>query len=234
MKRSKRYLEVKEKVQRDREYPLEEALRLVKETATAGFDETVEMHVRLGVDPRHADQQVRGTVSLPHGTGKQVRVLVITKNPDKEKEAKEAGADYVGFEDVIKRIQEGWLDFDVVIATPDVMPQVGKLGRILGPRGLMPNPKSGTVTMNVAEAVRDVKAGRIDFRVDRYGILHVPIGKVSFETEKLVENAKAFMEAVLRLRPPAAKGQYVRSVTVSSTMGPGIRVDRNQLLTELR
>ncbi len=234
MKRSKRYLEVKEKVQRDREYPLEEALRLVKETATAGFDETVEMHVRLGVDPRHADQQVRGTVSLPHGTGKQVRVLVITKNPDKEKEAKEAGADYVGFEDVIKRIQEGWLDFDVVIATPDVMPQVGKLGRILGPRGLMPNPKSGTVTMNVAEAVRDVKAGRIDFRVDRYGILHVPIGKVSFDTEKLVENAKAFMEAVLRLRPPAAKGQYVRSVTVSSTMGPGIRVDRNQLLTELR
>jgi len=234
MKRSKRYLEVKEKVRRDREYPLEEALRLVKETATAGFDETVEMHVRLGVDPRHADQQVRGTVSLPHGTGKQVRVLVITKNPDKEKEAKEAGADYVGFEDVIKKIQEGWLDFDVVIATPDVMPQVGKLGRILGPRGLMPNPKSGTVTMNVAEAVRDVKAGRIDFRVDRYGILHVPIGKVSFDTEKLVDNAKAFMEAVLRLRPPAAKGQYVRSVTVSSTMGPGIRVDRNQLLTELR
>ncbi|HFE54141.1 MAG TPA: 50S ribosomal protein L1 [Bacteroidetes bacterium] len=234
MKRSKRYLEVKEKVRRDREYPLEEALRLVKETATAGFDETVEMHVRLGVDPRHADQQVRGTVSLPHGTGKQVRVLVITKNPDKEKEAREAGADYVGFEDVIKKIQEGWLDFDVVIATPDVMPQVGKLGRILGPRGLMPNPKSGTVTMNVAEAVRDVKAGRIDFRVDRYGILHVPIGKVSFDTEKLVDNAKAFMEAVLRLRPPAAKGQYVRSVTVSSTMGPGIRVDRNQLLTELR
>jgi len=233
MKRSKRYQEVREKVDRTREYPLEEAIRLVKETATAKFDETVEMHVRLGVDPRHADQQVRGTVTLPHGTGKPVRVLVLTKGP-KEKEAEEAGADYVGFEEYIQKIQNGWLDFDVVIATPDVMPQVGKLGRILGPRGLMPNPKSGTVTMNVKEAVKEVKAGRIDFRVDRYGILHVPIGKVSFDTEKLVENAKAFMDAVLRLRPPAAKGQYVRSVTVSSTMGPGVRVDRNQLLTELR
>ncbi len=233
MKRSKRYQEVRDKVDRTREYPLEEAIRLVKETATAKFDETVEMHVRLGVDPRHADQQVRGTVTLPHGTGKPVRVLVLTKGP-KEKEAEEAGADYAGFEEYIQKIQNGWLDFDVVIATPDVMPQVGKLGRILGPRGLMPNPKSGTVTMNVKEAVKEVKAGRIDFRVDRYGILHVPIGKVSFDTEKLVENAKAFMDAVLRLRPPAAKGQYVRSVTVSSTMGPGIRVDRNQLLTELR
>jgi large subunit ribosomal protein L1 len=233
MKRSKRYQAVREKIERGREYPLGEALRLVKETATAKFDETVEMHVRLGVDPRHAEQQVRGTVSLPHGTGKPVRVLVLTKGPQ-EKEAREAGADYVGFEEYIDKIQEGWLDFDVVIATPDVMPQVGKLGRILGPRGLMPNPKSGTVTMNVKDAVREVKAGRIEFRVDRYGILHVPIGKVSFDVEKLTDNAKAFMEAVLRLRPPTAKGQYVRSVTVSSTMGPGIRVDRNQLLTELR
>ncbi|MDZ7374822.1 MAG: 50S ribosomal protein L1 [candidate division KSB1 bacterium] len=233
MKRSKRYLAVREKVERGQEYPLTEALRLVKETATAKFDETVEVHVRLGVDPRHAEQQVRGTVTLPHGTGKPVRVLVLTKGPQ-EKEAREAGADYVGFEEYIDKIQEGWLDFDVVIATPDVMPQVGKLGRILGPRGLMPNPKSGTVTMNVKEAVREVKAGRIDFRVDRYGILHVPIGKVSFDVDKLADNAKAFLEAVLRLRPPAVKGQYVRSITVSSTMGPGIRVDRNQVLTELR
>ena len=233
MKRSKRYRDVVGKIEKGRDYSFDDALNLIKETATAKFDETVEITMRLGVDPRHADQVVRGTVALPHGTGKDVRVLVIAKGT-KASEAEKAGADFVGFEDVIGKITGGWLDFDVVIATPDVMAQVGKLGRVLGPRGLMPNPKAGTVTMDVAKAVKEVKAGKIEFRVDRYGILHVAIGKASFDLEKLQENIMAFMEIVLRLRPPVAKGQYVRSVTLSNTMGPGIPVDRNLLLFEAR
>ncbi len=233
MKRSKRYREIAKKVDRMKAYELEEGLALAKETATAKFDEAIEMSVRLGVDPRKADQMVRGTVALPHGTGKTIRVLVLTKGP-KAKEAEEAGADYVGFEEYIEKLKSGWTDIDVVIATPDVMGQVGKLGRILGPRGLMPNPKSGTVTMEVGNAVKAVKAGRIEFRVDKYGILHVPIGKASFDLEKLLENAKAFLEVVLRLRPASAKGQYVRSVFVAPTMGVGIRLDRNAVLAEIR
>ncbi len=230
MKRSKRYRELLQKIDRGKDYSLEEAVKLLKETASAKFDETVEVAVRLGVDPRHADQVVRGTVTLPHGTGKDVRVLVIAKGA-KATEAEEAGADYVGFKDVIEKIQQGWLDFDVVIATPDVMSEVGKLGRILGPRGLMPNPKAGTVTMDVAKAVKEVKAGKIEFRVDRYGILHVAVGKASFDEDKLIENIKAFIETVIRLKPPAAKGQYLRSITVANTMGPGIRVDRNSVVS---
>ncbi len=230
MKRSKRYRELLQKFDRGKDYTLEEAVKLLKETASAKFDETVEVAVRLGVDPRHADQVVRGTVTLPHGTGKDVRVLVIAKGT-KATEAEEAGADFVGFKDMIEKIQQGWLDFDVVIATPDVMSEVGKLGRILGPRGLMPNPKAGTVTMDVAKAVQEVKAGKIEFRVDRYGILHVAVGKASFEEEKLIENIKAFIETVMRLKPPAAKGQYLRSITVANTMGPGIRVDRNSVIS---
>ncbi len=228
MKRSRRYREIAEKIDTGVDYSLEDAVKILKETATAKFDETVEVAVRLGVDPRHADQVVRGTVSLPHGTGKDVRVLVIAKGA-KATEAEEAGADFVGFDDMISKIQGGWFDFDVVIATPDVMSEVGKLGRMLGPRGLMPNPKTGTVTMDVAKAVKDVKAGKIDFRVDRYGILHVGVGKASFEPEKLMENIKAFVDTVMRLRPPAAKGQYVRSLTLSTTMGPGVSIDTNSL-----
>ncbi|MCR4438864.1 MAG: 50S ribosomal protein L1 [bacterium] len=233
MKRSKRFQQALAKRDASKQYPLDEAVRLVKETATAKFDETVEMSVRLGVDPRHADQMVRGSVTLPHGLGKTKRVLVLTKG-DKEKEALDAGADYVGLDEYLEKIQGGWLEFDAVVATPDVMGQVGRLGKILGPRGLMPNPKSGTVTFNVAEAVKEIKAGKVDFRVDKYGILHVPLGKASFPAERLVENAKAFMEAVLRLKPPTAKGQYVRSVTLSSTMGPGVKIDRGALLDEVK
>lgn len=202
---------------------------MVKENANAKFDETVELAAKLGVDPRHADQQVRGFVILPHGTGRSVRILVLTRG-DKEKEATEAGADYVGMDEFIKKIEEGWTDVDVIIATPDVMSQVGKLGRILGPRGLMPNPKSGTVTFDVAKAVRDAKAGKVEYRVDRAGILHVPIGKASFDGEKLFQNASAFLEAVLRAKPAAAKGQYIRSLAISSTMGPGIKLDRQVVL----
>lgn len=203
----------------------ERALELVKESAFAKFDETVEVSVRLGVDPRHADQIVRGTVVLPHGTGKAVRVLVLAEGA-KAEEAESAGADYVGM-DYVSKIEEGWLDFDVVVATPNVMGQVGKLGRVLGPRGLMPTPKAGTVTMEVGTAVEEIKAGKIEFRVDRTGIVHVPIGKVSFEVEQLAENMAAFMDVILRQRPASAKGQYVRSVTVSSTMGPGVGIDPN-------
>ncbi len=229
MKHSKRFNEAQKKVTSGVDYSLEDAIRLVKESATAKFDETIEVTIRLGVDPRHADQVVRGTVALPHGTGKDVRVLVIAKGA-KASEAEDAGADYVGFDDMVNKIQGGWYDFDVVIATPDVMAQVGKLGRALGPRGLMPNPKAGTVTMDVASAIKEVKAGKIEFRVDKYGILHVGVGKASFNQEKLEENVKSFLEVVQRLRPPAAKGQYMRSVTIGSTMGPGIRIDRNSLV----
>jgi large subunit ribosomal protein L1 len=197
---------------------------LVKKTSTAKFDETIEVHVRLGVDPRHADQQVRGTVVLPHGTGKTRRVLVFAKG-EKAKEAEAAGADFVGAEELAAKIEGGWLDFDVAIATPDMMGVVGKLGRILGPRGLMPNPKVGTVTFELEQAIKEVKAGKIEFRVDKTSIVHVPVGKASFDAAKLLENFQTFMEALLKAKPPAAKGQYLRSITIASTMGPGIKVN---------
>ncbi len=226
MKRSKRYRELIAKVDRDKEYSLEEAVKLLKSVSTAKFDETVEIAMRLGVDPRHADQMVRGTVVLPHGTGKNIRVLVFAKG-DKVQEALDAGADYAGLDEYIEQINKGWLDFDVAVATPDVMSKIGRLGRILGSRGLMPNPKSGTVTMDVAQAVKEIKAGKIDFRVDKTGIVHSGIAKVSFDDEKIVDNIKTFVSAVIRLKPAAAKGTYLKSIAISSTMGPGIFIDRN-------
>jgi large subunit ribosomal protein L1 len=233
MKHSQRYSELRNSIDRFVEYDLDEALKKVKETSTAKFDESVEVAVNLGVDPRHADQMIRGAVSLPHGTGKTVRVLVLAKD-DKQNEAKKAGADHVGLEDYVEKIQGGWTDVDAVIATPDVMAQIGKLGRVLGPRGLMPNPKSGTVTMEVGEAVKAVKGGRIDFRTDKFGILHAIIGKSSFDPDKLKENLQEFMRTVLRLKPPAAKGQYVKGVSLSATAGPGIKVDKQSLLNSLK
>ena len=225
MKRhGKRYITAATQVEARRLYGPEEAVRLVKATATAKFDETVEAHIRLGVDPKQADQQVRGTVVLPHGTGKSVRVLVFAKG-EKAKEAEAAGADIVGAEDLVEKIQGGWLEFDVAVATPDVMSLVGRLGRILGPRGLMPNPKAGTVTFDLARAVREIKAGKIEFRLDKTGIIHVPIGKARFSETQLLENLAALLEAIVRARPAAAKGQYIRSLTLSATMGPGVRVD---------
>jgi len=232
MKNGKRYNNAAALIDAGKDYSLDEAVQLLKKTANARFDESIEVSVNLGVDPRHADQVVRGTVSLPNGIGKEVRVLVLTKG-DKEAEAKEKGADYVGFDEFIKKIQDGWFEFDVLVATPDVMGEVGKLGRILGPRGLMPNPKSGTVTMDVGKAVEELKAGKIEFRVDKYGILHVAVGKASFEEKAIRENVIAFMETVFRLKPSAAKGQYLKGVTLSSTMGPGINLDRAALLNEL-
>ena len=208
---------------RHRTYSVPEACGIVKQAAFAKFNETVEVAVRLGVDPRHADQVVRGTVVLPHGTGKSVRVLVITQG-DRVKDAEAAGADFVGVE-YVQKLKEGWLDCDVIVATPDVMGQLGQLGKILGPRGLMPNPKAGTVTTDVAKAVREIKAGKIEFRVDKTGNVHAPVGKVNFTAEQLAENLHAFMETIARVRPAAAKGEYIRSATVSSTMGPGVRLD---------
>ncbi len=231
MKRSRRMRELLQKINRTKEYPLLEGLRLVKECANANFDETVEMAVNLGVNPRHSDQMVRGAVTLPHGTGKPVRVLVLAKGP-KADEAREAGADYVGFEEYIEKIKQGWTDVDVVITTPDSMPEVGKLGRILGPRGLMPNPKSGTVTNNVAEAVRLSKAGRVEFRTDRHGVVHTIIGKASFDEQKLMENAQALVQTLLALKPATAKGQYLKRITLSSSMGPGIRIDRSTVTAQ--
>jgi large subunit ribosomal protein L1 len=211
------------RVDRARDYGLEEAVALVKAAAFAKFDETVDAAVRLGVDPRHADQVVRGTVVLPHGTGKTVRVLVVTQG-DKAKEAEAAGADFVGTE-FIQKLKDGWLECDVIVATPDLMGQLGALGRILGPRGLMPNPKAGTVTMDVARAVREIKAGKIEFRVDKTGNVHAPIGKVSFSAGQLRDNLAAFLDTILKAKPSAAKGTYLRSATISSTMGPGVRLD---------
>ncbi len=231
MKHSKRYREGAGKVDRLRLYSLNEGLEMVREAASAKFDETIDVAVRLGVDPRKSDQMVRGTVILPHGTGKQIRVCVIAKG-EKEKEAQEAGADIVGAEDIVEKIQGGWLEFDSVIVTPDMMGQVGKLGRILGPRGLMPNPKTGTVTFEIGQAVQDAKAGKIDFRVDKYGIVHTAVGKKSFSLEKLVENVRAFMDVINRLRPSTAKGVYIRNMTISSTMGPGVRIDKSSITKE--
>ncbi len=220
---AKKYAEAREKVDRERLYDPEEALELVKEISNAKFDETVEVAVKLGVNPKHADQQVRGAVVMPHGTGKEVRVLVFAKG-EKAKEAEEAGADYVGAEDLVAKIQEGWLDFDVAVATPDTMSIVGKLGKILGPKGMMPNPKTGTVTFEIEKAVQEIKAGKVEYRTDKTGIIHVPIGKVSFEKEKLVENFYTLIDTLIKAKPPGAKGQYIKSVAVSSTMGPGIKV----------
>jgi len=220
----KKYQAASEKIDRAKAYPLAEALSLVKSTAYAKFDETVDMAFRLGVDPKHADQIVRGTVVLPHGTGKSVRVLVFAQG-EKEKEALQAGADFVGCEDLIEKIQGGWLDFETAVATPDVMGKVGRIGKLLGPRGLMPNPKAGTVTFDVASAVREIKAGRVEFRVDKAGNVHLPVGKSSFSLERLLENANAVVDTIIKAKPAAAKGRYMRSTTVSSTMGPGVRVD---------
>jgi large subunit ribosomal protein L1 len=222
-KQSKRFASIAKKVNDKQQYSLQDAVQLVKTNATAKFDESVDIAIRLGVDPRKADQLVRGTVSLPHGIGKTVRVLVVTRDA-RQQEAREAGADEVGFEDVIERIKGGWTDVDVVIATPDVMGELGKLGKILGPRGLMPNPKSGTVTTDVATAVREVKAGKIEYRVDKSGIVHASIGKASFEAEKLVDNIHTFMGSIMRAKPQTAKGKYVRGITLSSTMGPGVPI----------
>lgn len=224
MNKGKRYVESAKLVNRSTAYEVNEALALVEQTAKAKFDETVELHVRLGVDGRNADQQVRGVVVLPHGTGKKVKVFVLAKG-DNADAAEKAGADVVGGEEMIAKIQQGWLDFDVCVTTPDMMPIVGRVAKILGPKGLMPNPKSGTVTTNVAKAIEEIKAGKVEYRLDKNNIIHVMIGKVSFGTEKLVENFKVLMEALVKARPAAAKGTYIKSVSVSSTMGPGIKVD---------
>ena len=223
-KRSKRYGEIRTKVDRTKSYKLEEAVKLVKGTATAKFDETVELSVKLGIDPRHADQLVRGTTALPHGTGKEVRVLVFAEG-DKAREAKDAGADYVGSDDLIEKIGGGWFDFDVVVALPDMMKKVSKLGKILGTRRLMPSPKSGTVTADVGKTVQALKAGRIEFRNDKFGAINVPLGKASFSEQALYDNAHSLLEAIIKAKPPAAKGQYLKSAYLSSTMGPGIRLD---------
>lgn len=219
---------VLEKLDLQREYTFEEAIDILKENSFTKFDQTVEMAVNLGIDPRKSDQNVRNTVVLPHGTGKEVRVLVFAKG-EKEKEATEAGADYVGAEDLIEKIQQGWLEFDRAIATPDMMGQVGKLGKILGPRGLMPNPKLGTVTFDVAKAVKEAKAGKIEYRNDKGGVVHVPIGKLSFDREKLVENAIAVLKSIVRAKPPTSKGKYIKKVYLSSTMGPGLKIDISKL-----
>jgi large subunit ribosomal protein L1 len=224
----KKYRDALTKVDRNQRYLLEDSLRLAKETARAKFDETVEMSIRLGVDPRQADQNIRGTVTLPHGMGKTIRVLAFAKG-DKEKEAQEAGADFVGGDDLVKKISDGWLDFDKAVATPDMMAAVGRIGKILGPRGLMPNPKTGTVSMDIGKAVKEIKAGKLEYRVDKAGIVHVPLGKVSFGFEQLIDNARAVLLSVLRAKPASAKGNYVKGVTVTTTMGPGIKIDLTQI-----
>ncbi len=223
-KRGKKYRQALEKIEPNKEYPLGEAVKLAKEVAYANFDETFEIHMRLGVNPKYADQMVRGTLVLPHGTGKSVKVAVIASG-DKYKEAEAAGADIVGGEDLVEKIQGGWMDFDALIATPDMMRHVGKLGRILGPRGLMPNPKAGTVTFDVANAVKELKAGRIEYKVDKTGIVHNAIGKKSFTEEQLIDNAKAYIQAIIKAKPASAKGRYIHSIYIATTMGPGIKVD---------
>lgn len=227
MKRGKKYQDSVKLYDKTRAYESQEAVALAVDTAKAKFDETIELSIKLGVDPRHADQQVRGVIVLPHGTGKTVRVLVIAKGA-KADEAQAAGADFVGAEDMIAKIQGGWFDFDTCVTTPDMMGLVGRLGKLLGPKGLMPTPKSGTVTMDIAKAIRDIKAGKVEYRVDKTAIVHVPIGKKSFGAEKLLDNFNALMEAVVKAKPAAAKGQYLRSVTLASTMGPGIKVNYKQ------
>jgi large subunit ribosomal protein L1 len=230
MKGSKRIKSLKQQIDTKKEYSIEEAIKLLKEKSTVKFTESLDCAVKLGVDPRHADQMVRGTVSLPHGTGKEVKVLVIAKG-DKIDAALKAGADYAGFEEYLEKIKGGWADIDVVIATPDTMSELGKLGRVLGPKGLMPNPKSGTVTQDVEKAVKEVKAGKIEFRVDKSGIVHTSIGKLSFDEKQLSENALAFLQMIVKLRPSSAKGQYIRSLYLSSTMGPGLQISKEEALS---
>jgi large subunit ribosomal protein L1 len=227
VKAGKKYEAAKKKIDRTQRYQLEEAIRMVKESAGAAFDESVEVAVRLGIDPRKNDQQIRGSVVLPHGTGKQVRVLVFAKG-DKEVEAREAGADFVGAEDMLEKIKGGWLEFDKAVATPDMMGQVGKLGKILGPRGLMPNPKVGTVTFDVTHAVKEIKAGRVEFRAEKAGIVQAAVGRRSFEAGHLQENIKTFMNTLIKAKPAASKGQYIKSVTISATMGPGVKLEAGQ------
>ena len=230
MKRGKKYVEAAKAIDRGTLYDVADAVSLVKKTAVAKFDETIEAHIRTGCDGRHADQQIRGAVVLPHGTGKKVRILVFAKDA-KAEEAKAAGADYVGAEDLIPRIQnEGWFDFDVVVATPDMMGVVGRLGRVLGPKGLMPNPKAGTVTMDVTKAIADIKAGKIEYRLDKTNIIHVPLGKASFTEEQLADNFQTLIDAINKAKPAAVKGQYLKSVTLTSTMGPGVKVNPAKLV----
>lgn len=224
----KSYRDALAKVDRNQRYLLEDSLRIAKETARAKFDETVELAIRLAVDPRQADQNIRGTVTLPHGMGKAVRVLAFAKG-DKEKEAQDAGADFVGSDELIKKISDGWLDFDKAVATPDMMAAVGRIGKVLGPRGLMPNPKTGTVSMDIGKAVKEIKAGKLEYRVDKAGIVHVPVGKASFGPDQLIENARAVLMSILRAKPASAKGNYVKGVTVTTTMGPGIKIDLAQI-----
>ena len=226
-RRGKKYNEVLSKVEKNKVYPKEEAVKLVKETSTSSFDGTVELHVRLNLDTKKADQQLRGAIALPKGTGKTARILVIAKGP-KATEAKDAGADYVGDTDMIEKIEkENWFEFDTIIATPDMMPQLGKIGKLLGPKGLMPNPKTGTVTMDIAKAVEEVKAGKVEYKTDSFGIIHGVVGKVSFKEEDLLENLNAFMSTILKVKPATVKGEYVKSITLTATMGPGIKVENN-------
>jgi len=227
-KRGKKFTAARKQIAVDRQYTIEDAIPLVQKVKYAKFDETVELSLKLGVDPKHADQMVRGTVVLPHGLGKTKRVLAIA-NADKQKEAQEAGADIVGGEELVEKIQGGFMDFDAVVATPDMMRAVGKLGKVLGPRGLMPNPKTGTVTAEIGKAVREIKAGKVEFRVDKTGIIHAPVGKMSFASDSLVANAHALVESIVKAKPSAAKGKYLKSVTLSSTMGPGVRIDTTHI-----
>ncbi|MHB1686844.1 MAG: 50S ribosomal protein L1 [Ignavibacteriaceae bacterium] len=228
MQKSKRNSDLTKAVDTNKEYSIEEAVKLLKKNSKVKFVETLDCAIRLGVDPRHADQMIRGTVSLPNGTGKEVKVLVIAKG-SKAQEALDAGADYAGFEDYLEKIKGGWADIDVIVAMPDTMSELGKLGRILGPKGLMPNPKSGTVTTDVAKAVKEVKAGKIEFRVEKAGIVHTSLGKLNFESDKLVENTKAFLNTIIKMKPSSAKGQYIRSLYLSSTMGPGLKITKDEV-----
>ena len=230
MKLSNRHKENLNNYKKENYYDIKEAISLIKSFTKTGFDESIDMAINLGVDPRHADQQVRGTVSLPNGTGKNVRVIVLAKDDEKVLEAKNAGAEDAGFDDLFSKIKSGWVDFDAMIATPDVMSEVGKLGQILGPRGLMPNPKTGTVTTKVTEAVNEIKAGKVEFRVDKFGVIHVSVGKISFEENKLYENIKACMDAVVKAKPASLKGVYLKKFVISSTMGPGVKIDSSHFI----